>query len=145
MTPLVIDASVAVKWFMPEAHSDAAIAFLTSGRPLHAPDLIYAEVGNTLWKLNKREQPAMREVRKITRALIRFPIESHSAVDLMMPALEIAAATGASVYDSIYLALAARLRGNVITADRRLVARLEGSPIETLASWIGDINNSAGE
>ncbi len=50
----VIDASVAVKWFIPEPHSDRADGllkdFLRQSIVLTAPDVLVAEVGNTLWK-----------------------------------------------------------------------------------------------
>ena len=48
MSRIVIDASVAVKWFLPEQDSDAARAILHFGHDLLAPDLLYAEVGSVL-------------------------------------------------------------------------------------------------
>ena len=50
MSRLVVDASVAVKWFLPEAQSDAARALLGSGHDLIAPELVYAELGIALVK-----------------------------------------------------------------------------------------------
>ena len=51
---LVIDTSVAVKWFFDEPHTPEALRVLAacragSRRPL-APDLIYPEFGNAVWK-----------------------------------------------------------------------------------------------
>ncbi len=42
MIPLVVDASVAIKWVVPEPGSDAALALLR-GRQIFAPDLLIAE------------------------------------------------------------------------------------------------------
>ena len=50
----VVDASVAVKWFVDEAHSATARAVLASGQPLIAPDLIVPETCNTAWKKVRR-------------------------------------------------------------------------------------------
>ena len=54
MTKLVVDASVAIKWFLPEPLSEEARQILDeyqAGRlSVLAPDLIYAEVGNIVWK-----------------------------------------------------------------------------------------------
>ncbi|MEK6604283.1 MAG: type II toxin-antitoxin system VapC family toxin, partial [Nitrospirota bacterium] len=50
MTRLVVDASVAVKWLVPEIHADAARRILSPNNELLAPDLIWAEVGNVIWK-----------------------------------------------------------------------------------------------
>ena len=57
MKGAVIDASVAVKWFIPEIHSQTAVKLLAGKKTLYAPDLIYAEVGNTLWKKWKMATP----------------------------------------------------------------------------------------
>ncbi|HKO55026.1 MAG TPA: type II toxin-antitoxin system VapC family toxin [Thermoanaerobaculia bacterium] len=51
---LVVDASVAIKWFVPEVHSITAIQVLHGEAALAAPDLIYSEFGNTLWKKTRR-------------------------------------------------------------------------------------------
>ena len=49
-TAYVIDASVAVKWFVPEVHSEHALRLLRKKFALLAPELIQAEFGNILWK-----------------------------------------------------------------------------------------------
>jgi hypothetical protein len=56
MTSLVIDASVAIKWFLPEEHSISAIRLLEAGHELLAPDLIFAECGNVLWNKWLRQE-----------------------------------------------------------------------------------------
>ena len=50
---MLVDASVALKWFVPEADSETAVALLTDNQ-LSAPDLILVEVGNALWKAFRR-------------------------------------------------------------------------------------------
>ena len=53
---LAIDASVAFKWFVPEAGDSQALALLDRNEELHAPDLIFAEVANAMWvRLRKIE------------------------------------------------------------------------------------------
>ena len=47
MRAAVVDASVAVKWVLPEPDSDRAVAL--RDKVLHAPDLALAECGNALW------------------------------------------------------------------------------------------------
>jgi predicted nucleic acid-binding protein len=46
---IVVDASVAVKWVLPEADSGPAVA-LREADALIAPSLVIAEIGNALWK-----------------------------------------------------------------------------------------------
>ena len=50
----VVDASVAIKWFVPEIHAEAARRLLREGITLLAPDLIWAEVANALWRMRRR-------------------------------------------------------------------------------------------
>ena len=50
MSAFVVDASVVVKWFVPEIHSDAARRLLTLPHQYLAPDLLLAETANTIWK-----------------------------------------------------------------------------------------------
>ena len=47
---VVVDASVAIKWFVPEVHAETARCLLREGMTLLAPDLIWAEVANALWR-----------------------------------------------------------------------------------------------
>ncbi|MEW6116143.1 MAG: type II toxin-antitoxin system VapC family toxin [Nitrospirota bacterium] len=50
MNRFVVDASVAVKWLVPEIHADAALRLLEKNNRLTAPDLIFSEIGTILLK-----------------------------------------------------------------------------------------------
>ena len=56
MTRCVVDASIAVKWFVPELHAIDASRLLYGGFALLAPDLIFSEFGNVLWKKWRRDE-----------------------------------------------------------------------------------------
>jgi predicted nucleic acid-binding protein len=47
---VVVDASVAIKWYLPEIHSEDALRLIDEERELLVPDLVWSEVGNILWK-----------------------------------------------------------------------------------------------
>jgi predicted nucleic acid-binding protein len=48
---LIVDASVALKWFLSEEpHGGEALAILRDVAPLIAPDLLIAEVCNAAWR-----------------------------------------------------------------------------------------------
>ncbi len=51
---LVVDASVAVKWFVQEPLRDEARNLIRSNDPLCAPDILFAEIANVGWRLVKR-------------------------------------------------------------------------------------------
>jgi predicted nucleic acid-binding protein len=135
--PVVIDASVAVKWFLLEPGSDAATALLEVRDTLSAPDLVLAEVGNVLWKRCRQSLitaeealSAVGELRRMFSHLYPLPPLAHRATDLSIR-------LDHPAYDCYYLALAESLDATLVTADRRL-ADLAGSdrlgiPVKTLA------------
>ena len=57
MDTVVVDSSVAIKWFVVEPYSVEAHAILEEYQAgtltLLAPDLLYAEVGNIVWKKHR--------------------------------------------------------------------------------------------
>jgi predicted nucleic acid-binding protein len=73
---LVVDASVAFKWFAQEDGTYRALELLARDEPIVAPDLIIAEVCNAAWKSLRRGElsPAQFEaivsdVRSLSRVL----------------------------------------------------------------------------
>jgi predicted nucleic acid-binding protein len=134
---MVVDASVAVKWVVPELGSDEAIALL--GRELCAPSLWLAEAANALCKKCLRGEITEGEARIRAQDLADAPLEPIELPLLLPAAMRMAAELGHSIYDCFYLA-AALLRDTVlVTADRRFAAKAAGHPyfagrIEVLGS-----------
>ncbi|WGV26287.1 type II toxin-antitoxin system VapC family toxin [Halotia branconii] len=54
MSRYILDASIAIKWFVPEVHSDAARRLLASNHTFFVPDFFFAEIANVLWKRVRR-------------------------------------------------------------------------------------------
>jgi predicted nucleic acid-binding protein len=127
---LVVDASVAIKWYVPEPGSAEAQAILESDRLLLAPDLLVAEIGNILWKRVQRGLNARTDVEEIARTfLAESRVHLVPSAGLMFRALEIANTYGATVYDALYVALAEGDGIVVVTADERLANRLAATPL----------------
>jgi predicted nucleic acid-binding protein len=124
---LVIDASVAVKWFLPEPDAERAVALLRAGHRLIAPDLLWIEVASVLWKVARRGALSADEAQRMLADAAAFPVETIESAPLLADALRIATATGRTVYDSLYVALAAREGAVMVTADERLVNALAGT------------------
>lgn len=120
MTRIVVDASVAIKWFLPEPHSLQALRLLEGERELLAPDLIWAEVGNVLWKRWRQDELAEENARTILQDLRRIPLLIHPAEEIAEAAWSFASQFQRSFYDSLYLALASSQSCPMVTADRRL-------------------------
>jgi predicted nucleic acid-binding protein len=124
---LVIDASVALKWFIDEDGSDRAAALLDGKELLIAPDLIVAEVCNAGWKA-VRAGTALPQQLEVMAA--RLPVVLDELVPLANLAPDAVAAALAldhPVYDCCYLVLASQRQAHLVTAHRRLLARVAGT------------------
>ncbi len=139
MIPSVVDASIAVKWLLPEIHSAAAHRILGGRNELFAPDLIWAEAGNVLWKRVRIGAVSTDNAQALLRDLRRFPITTLPLSSLVESALEIAVSFGRTVYDSLYLALALTRQCQLVTADRRLYNSLSRGPLAPSLLWVEDI------
>ena len=129
MSTLVVDASVVVKWFVPEIHSDAAPRLLALPHEYFAPDLVFAETANTIWKKIRRGELTAEHGRRLVTDIGRSAIETVPCRVLAVDAHVLANATGRTVYDSLYLALAIRLKTRMLTADERLAAAVSALPM----------------
>lgn len=123
---LVVDASVAVKWFVEEIGSASARALLDRGIRLVAPELIVAEVGNALWKHGQAGRIPWRQAE---RAAARV----GDAFDALVPlrslaprAMALARSLKHPVYDCFYLSLAEAEKARLVTYDKRLLDSVKG-------------------
>jgi predicted nucleic acid-binding protein len=139
MSVYVTDASVAVKWYVPEIHSDEALRLLEPGNELHVPDLMQAEVGNILWKKTRRGELTPSEARRVIRAILVVPLQVHATSSLLEGALDIALRADRTVYDALYVALAVALDVPLVTADRRLFQALARSTLRRHVTWVEDV------
>lgn len=129
---LVIDASVIVKWFLPEAGSAEARAL--ADEKLVAPELWISETANALWKRRARGDFGQDVVDVFLASLAGSPIEATPISDDVAAALALAAQLRHPVYDCLYLACALRRETQVVTADRRFFTVVAKAP--DLASHI---------
>jgi predicted nucleic acid-binding protein len=139
MISYIVDASVAVKWYVPEIHSIAAEKLLSGSNDLHAPDLILPEFGNIIWKKIRRTEITSGKGRKIIEAFLRVPLQRHSSELLLEPAFEIANNLGQTVYDSTYLVLAVALNSTMVTADEKFYEAISQSPLGGHILWVEDL------
>ncbi len=129
MTGFVIDASIAVKWVVEEADSEAAARLLEGEAVLLAPDLLYAEAANALWALSRRGDVAAADVREALAVLADVPLHIPSSMRQLMPAAtRLAQDLDHPVYDCFYLALAVQQQYPLLTADRRFQAKVRDHP-----------------
>jgi len=135
---LVIDASVAVKWYLPEIHADAAARCLDEKYSLLIPDLFLAEFSNVLWKKCRIGEISDTDAQIIFATLEKVPLENFRHKELMLPAYELATGLDRTVYDCTYLALAVLQGCRLLTADRRFFDVVSASPYAGNVHWVED-------
>lgn len=143
MTTCVIDASVAAKWFLPassETLTAEALRMLdryAEGRlRLSAPDLFWPELGNILWKAVRQGRISRESAEEAIQGLEDRRIPTAASLPLLKDAFAIAAATGRTVYDAMYVALAIVSNVPLVTADERLANALAARyPVR----WLGAV------
>jgi predicted nucleic acid-binding protein len=121
---IVVDASLVIKWFIPEVDSDAARRWLDASHDYLAPELLFPETGNTVWKKVRRGELSLDDGQQLATDLSVIAVETVSMRGLLPDAHALALPTGVTVYDATYLALAVRLETQVITGNDRLARRL---------------------
>jgi predicted nucleic acid-binding protein len=115
----VVDASVAIKWFIRETLHQEALRLLDSPDALHAPDLLAAEVTNNAWKKARIGEIGEGQAMDIARTIRHgTPILYPSAL-FNERALELAFLLDHPAYDCFYLACAEIVGGPLITADAK--------------------------
>jgi predicted nucleic acid-binding protein len=138
VTRLVVDASVAVKWFVPEGHADAARRVLSPNHELLAPDLIWAEVGNVIWNKWRRGEVPGHAAGDLLQDFRRYPVQTFASRALMSTAWSLAERYRRSFYDSLYLALAVGAECSFVTADLKLYNQLKAGPFAENLVWVED-------
>jgi predicted nucleic acid-binding protein len=129
---IVLDASVAVKWYFPETSSDAAIDLLNKHLgELTAPDLFAVEVNAALVRkgnMDKSQQAGIRLMlndfeAKLSEERVRLVLHSSKT---LLNAAKMALDLGHPLKDCIYLALAMEMGCDLVTCDARFAEKAKG-------------------
>ena len=134
---LVVDASVAIKWFVDENLHIEARRIFEYQPDFVAPDLLLAEVANIAWKKVLRSESDDDQARFIVTAMPSYVPRLIPVADLVGKATDLALELGHPVYDCLYLACAQDF-GSCVTADRRFFDRVKRSPYARFVAFVDD-------
>ncbi|MCX5903043.1 MAG: type II toxin-antitoxin system VapC family toxin [Proteobacteria bacterium] len=138
---LVIDASVLIKLYVPEILSPKADELFNDVQKrnivLIAPDLIYPETGNILWKKHRLKELSLQEVKEISAAIASFPLTIEPVKPIIQLALDLGVMYTITVYDALYVALSTIYKTKLVTADKKLVTALSKSALKNNIIWLG--------
>ncbi len=132
ITGLVLDASIALVWFLPDEESSVADKALKrlDGAQATVPDLFWHEMRNVLLTSYRRKRLSLAEVWHSMHRLDQLSIITATTSD-NAHILTLAERHGLTAYDSTYLALALETKLPLATLDKRLIdaATLENVPL----------------
>jgi predicted nucleic acid-binding protein len=144
MAELVVDASVVVKWYIPEQNHEQARTlrddYLDGAHDLLAPTLLPFEVINALKYSGHYEGDRLVDA---SRSLPEYGITLVPYREAG-PVADVAVDLNITLYDASYLALARANEAMVYTADSRLLDATEGGEYSECRSHIREYNSESG-
>lgn len=135
----VVDASVALKWFVAEADSDAAFRFLGERKELSTPILLLTELANALWKKWRSSLIEAELADGIIIDVRRYFARLVATETVLAEAMRLSRSLDHPVYDCCYIALAILENTSLVTADQRLLTVAARTPyaarVVSLSNW----------
>lgn len=135
---LVVDASVALKWVLPEPDKHLADALLHMEPHLAVPDFWLNEAANVLWREVRRRIFAPSEARDAL-GMLHTLVEPTPTADLHLHdvALQLGIALNQSTYDTLYIAFAFAIGASaVVVADAPFARAVRSNPDRELATMV---------
>jgi predicted nucleic acid-binding protein len=125
----VIDTSVAFKWVVAETDSAKAIAlrdeYVKGTHSLLAPDLFPTEMANALLVAERRGRIKSGQWPVFFLDIMHSAPGLYPASPCLLRTYEIASLIQASIYDSLYIALAESESCEMVTADDKLLRKAQ--------------------
>jgi predicted nucleic acid-binding protein len=120
----VLDCSVAAKWVLPEPGREPALGlfrrYAAGEILLIAPDLLLAEFASLVAKRSRRKLMSAEQAHQAFALMGRYAPRLFDMRPRLSRALDLSLRHQLSLWDCVYLALAAEHDCPVLTADQRL-------------------------
>jgi len=117
---IVVDASVFIKWVVPERGTVEALKL--RAERIAAPTLWLAECANVLWRHVRLNELTETEAADRLSQLRAADVEHIAIEELLSEAFLFANQLRHPIYDCLYLSAAVRNNTRVVTADRRFAS-----------------------
>jgi predicted nucleic acid-binding protein len=140
MSDYVVDASIVVQRLIRDTYTEYVKA-LFKGKTIfdtfYVPEFCILECTNVLWKQVRFHGLPQSEAEILTQNLAALPLTISPITGLLERALQIGLAHQLAVYDSVYIALAEKLKLPLITVDARqaTAASALGLPLKPLTDF----------
>jgi predicted nucleic acid-binding protein len=125
----VLDANVALKWVLSEPEADKALRvraeFEAAQLELIVPDVFPVEVAHALTRAERRRLIQVGDASFLLADITSTLIPMHDCRVILQRAVTISSQMRCGVYDCLYVALAEQENCEVLTADDKMVKRLQ--------------------
>jgi len=115
---VIVDASVAVKWFVNEVGSTQALE-LRAYHDVAAPDIVLNECRNAFLNKVRRQIISRHHAIQLEREFDLSDVTILSSTRFLTDAFRLALDVGGALYDCVYLASAMATDRVLVTADER--------------------------
>ena len=125
---IVVDSSVLFALFFPEEYSEWSEEMIKEYDEPHVPELVFLETSNAAWKriiVFKQPSDIVLRSLKLLHKFISDMCIVHRDIDYLQRTIELSIELGATIYDSLFLAIAEKYETKVLTVDRKLVETLK--------------------
>ncbi|NGP88495.1 type II toxin-antitoxin system VapC family toxin [Fodinibius halophilus] len=130
MSNYVIDASVALKWFIWEEGTEEAHQLLDQLNFFWVPDLFLTEIDAILTKKVRRGELEVSDAFQKRKVFRQLPYKIIPFEEISEFAFHLSTAFPVTFFDATYLAVAVDYEAIFYTADKRLVKGMVDSPFE---------------
>jgi predicted nucleic acid-binding protein len=141
LSPVVIDASVALAWCFPDEDSRYADAVLVQldEHSILVPSIWNLEVANGVLVGERSKRLGQPEVRRFATLLENLSLvqDLQSLGEYLRSVLPLAREHGLSAYDAAYLELAARQGAPLATLDRKLRKAAQKAGVQVFSGESG--------
>jgi predicted nucleic acid-binding protein len=124
---LVVDASVALRWYLNAPGTKEALELLDRGEPLVAPDLLVAEVTATAATLARANEITRQHGERIAAAIAASFDRLIESGQLASQAYALASMLEYPASACFYLAAAELEKCALVTADEELIAKVKAT------------------
>jgi predicted nucleic acid-binding protein len=124
---VVLDASVALKLLTREPGTPEAQSRLSSEDQWIAPDWLAVEVASGLANKIRYEGLNVERAEVALRSLPLFIDRTVETLPILSEAIRLSVDLGHALYDCLYLLVALKENGRVLTADDKLVSAAQGA------------------
>jgi predicted nucleic acid-binding protein len=126
----VIDANVMLDILLNQRSGDDILQFISETYNV-APELIFLEVGNTLRKYVLRGDISQVDALSAFEEIPNLLSKTYPDIRHVNEAMDLSLQLGHSVYDCLYLVLARRMNGTLVSYDKKLAKLAKEMHLET--------------